>query len=134
MWQTIQNWTRIVRTDPQGYNHIVGRKIYILPTRYGLLFGVLLILLLVGSINYANNPAFLLTFLLTGLFLQTIFHTWRNLLGLEIRWLEARPVFAQQEASFSFLIQSQGQRNHPAVQLAFTGCQPSVADIDKKKC
>ena len=73
----------------------LGRdRIYILPTRAGYtLLGIILIMLL-GSINYANNMAFLLTFLLAGIGHNAIWYTHRNLLGLEIRPLPVDPMFA----------------------------------------
>ena len=64
----MRSWIRVITADTRGQAQISGRKIYILPTGYGFLFGILLLLLLIGSINYSNNPAFLLTFLLTGMF------------------------------------------------------------------
>lgn len=129
MLETVNNWVRIVRSDSGGQARITGRKIYILPTRYGFLFGILLAMLLIGSINYANNPAFLLTFLLAGLFIHTIFHTWRNLLGLSLRWQGAAPVFAGEPACFQFQLSSAEGRNHYAIQLSFKDQQPSVADM-----
>lgn len=129
MLQRLQNLVRVIQSDKQGNARISGRKIYILPTPYGVLFGLLLILLLIGSINYANSPAFLLTFLLTGLFLHTIFHTWRNLLGLQIRWLGAEPVFAGEESIFRFQLTDPDRRAHPAIQLSFAAGEPAISDI-----
>lgn len=129
MLQGVQKFIRVVRSDRQGQARISGRKIYILPTRYGLLFGLMLVLLLIGSINYANSPAFLLTFLLTGLFFHTIFHTWRNLLDLQIRWLGANPVFAGKPADFQFQLTDPEQRDHAAIQLAFGAGDPAISDI-----
>jgi fatty acid desaturase len=40
------------------------RQIYILPTRAGMVFAFFLLAMLVAAINYTNNLAFLLTFLL----------------------------------------------------------------------
>ena len=73
---------------------IGSRHIYILPTSYGWLFGILLILMLVASLNYDNNPSYLLTFLLFGLGSNAMFFTWRNLHGLRIRLHATSPVFA----------------------------------------
>ena len=41
------------------------RRLYILPTRAGLGFGILLLLMLIAGLNYANSTALFLTFLLT---------------------------------------------------------------------
>ena len=76
-------------------------------------------MLLIGSINYANNPAFLLTFLLCGVFIHGIFHTWRNLYGLHIRWLKTDPVFAGETARFDYRLSDPDGRAHFAIQLSY---------------
>ncbi len=104
---------------------IDSRHIYILPTSYGWLFGILLVLMLVASLNYDNNPAYLLTFLLFGLGSNAMFFTWRNLHGLQVRLQASRPVFAGDPAQL--LITPAGEIR-PA--LAFTMQeQATVSDI-----
>jgi len=135
MSASLRRWIRVVRTDSREQAQISGRKIYILPTRYGFLFGILLILLLIGSINYANNPAFLLTFLLTGMFMHAIFHTWRNLYQLQIRSLGSEPVFATETAEFRFRLSDPGGRAHFAIQLSYAGETPAISDCtDEAEC
>ena len=119
---------RVVRSETGGPARVTGRKIYILPTRYGLVFGVLLITLLIASINYANNPAFILTFLLTGLFIQAIFHTWRNLLDLSLQWKQTDPVFAGETAFFQYELWDGKGRAHYALQFGFTGNDSVITD------
>jgi uncharacterized protein (DUF58 family) len=119
---------RIVRPSTDGTATISGRKIYILPSRYGMVFGILLGTLLIASINYANNPAFILTFLLTGVFIQTIFHTWRNLLDLQLRWLSADSVFAGEISYFHFQILDAKGRNHYSIQLGFSDQDHVITD------
>ncbi len=119
---------RVVRPAGSGEAVVNGRKIYILPTRYGVMFGGLLITLLIASINYANNPAFILTFLLTGIFLQAIFHTWYNLLDLRLRSLHADPVFAGETTFFHFRLHDVGGRARHTLQLGFPGQESILAD------
>ncbi|WP_457669966.1 DUF58 domain-containing protein [Thiolapillus sp.] len=119
---------RVVRPRADGQSRVSGRKIYILPTRYGMVFGVLLVTLLIASINYANNPAFILTFLLTGLFIQGIFHTWRNLLNLHLQWRHADPVFAGETAFFHFQLGDEKGRAHYAIQLSFAASDSIITD------
>ena len=76
------------------------RRVYIFPTRYGFSFYTVLIVMLLGSINYNNSLGFLLTFLLGSLSLVAIVHTYRNLAGLELRLRASRSVFAGQECRF----------------------------------
>ena len=71
------------------------RRIYILPTRWGMLYAVMLLALLMGSINYALSLGYYVTFLLTSLGNIAMLHTWRNLVYLQIEILHAKPVFAE---------------------------------------
>ena len=82
---------------------LTRRRIYILPTRHGVLFLLVLFGMLLGSINYNNNLGFLLVFLLGGMVLVSIIHTWRNLLGLKVLSVSAAPVFAGETAVFQVL-------------------------------
>ena len=75
-------------------------RVYILPTRVGLIYALLLLFLLLGSINYAKSLGYMLTFLLAALGIVGMLTTWRNLAGLSLRGLGAAPVFAGQEAVF----------------------------------
>lgn len=86
------------------------RRIYILPTRYGMFFGVLVFVMLLGSLNYNNNLALMLTFLLGGMLLIAPVHTYRNLTGLQILSCQAAPVFAGQRARFVLLLANPGNR------------------------
>lgn len=86
------------------------RRIYILPTRYGVFFGVLVFVMLLGSLNYNNNLALMLTFLLGGMLLIAPVHTYRNLAGLRILSCRATPVFAGQQARFVLLLANPGNR------------------------
>jgi uncharacterized protein (DUF58 family) len=129
MHPRLASWFRVERPHEDGGLQVHGRRIYILPTRYGLVFGLLLILILIGAVNYGNNPAFLLTFLLAGLGGNAIHQTWRNLQGLRLRPLGAEPVFAGEPARFRFQLGEEAGRQRPALQLAFADQDPSVLDL-----
>ena len=105
--------------------YIRSRHIYILPTRYGWLFGVLLVLMLLASLNYDNNPAYLLTFLLFGLTVNAMFFTWRNLFGVQMQLMPIQPVFAGESARLNLSLQG-GPR--PGLALAGVG-QVLVEDL-----
>lgn len=72
------------------------RNIYILPTGYGMIYLIVLGAMLTGSINYNNNLGFLLTFLLGGLGLTAMMHTYGVLFGLNLQAATAEPVYAGQ--------------------------------------
>jgi uncharacterized protein (DUF58 family) len=76
------------------------RQIYILPTRYGLVFTLVLLALALAAVNYSNALAYLLTFLLASMAVVSLLHAQRNLLRLRITVAGSEPVFAGEPATF----------------------------------
>ena len=85
------------------------KRIFILPTKFGFLFALLLLALLIGSINYNNNLGFFLTFLLASTGFVSIFHTYVNLQGLEISRIEAEEMFAGDPVTLKVSCSSQSR-------------------------
>ncbi len=80
--QRIQNWVRR-RQGPDGDVVILRqRRVYILPTRQGLLYSLTVFVMLLGSMNYSNSMGFMLTFVLTGLSFIAMHACHANLTGL----------------------------------------------------
>ena len=79
---------------------LTQRRVYILPTKQGLAFALLLFIMLLGSINYSNSLGYFLTFLLASLSVVAIFHTYNNLLKLSFGPVICKPVFANDNAIF----------------------------------
>ena len=75
----------VKRGTRPGQVVIDNSHLYILPSRQGLLFAVVLLVMLIGSINYSNNMGFMFTFLLGSLALVSILHSYRNLKGITLR-------------------------------------------------
>ena len=61
-----------------------ARRLYILPTRAGLGFSLLLFVMLIAGLNYTNSLGLLLTFTLTGYMLVGMYECQRTLQGLEL--------------------------------------------------
>ncbi len=97
-----------------GDHQLVQGNIYILPTKPGGAMGFVLLLLLVGSINYSLSLGYALTFLLVSVAAVSMFHTYRNLAGLVLRPGRADPVFAGDLAEFNFIAvnKSSGMRHN----------------------
>jgi len=79
------------QTPPYYLNN---RRVYILPTKQGLVFAILLLAMLLGSINYNNNLGYILTFLLASLGVIAMLMTYRNLLYLRVGPALPSTVFA----------------------------------------
>jgi uncharacterized protein (DUF58 family) len=91
-----QRWARRRQgLDPVSVTLKPGR-IYILPTRSGLILGLVLLTMLVGSLNYSNNMGFALTFFLASMAIVSLHLCHRNLAGLRISLADAQPVHAGQ--------------------------------------
>ncbi|OIQ85676.1 hypothetical protein GALL_324820 [mine drainage metagenome] len=90
------DWKKLLRTarPVTGTATLDRRFIYILPTRQGWLFALLMLCMLTGAINYTLSLGFLLTFLLAGLGMVAMLHTWRNLVRLELASGKLTPAFA----------------------------------------
>ncbi|MDD3518804.1 MAG: DUF58 domain-containing protein [Chromatiales bacterium] len=91
------------------------RNIYILPTRYGMVYVATLFVMLLGATNYQNSMAFLLAFLLAGLGLNAMWHTHRSLAGLRVIRASTPPVFAGQTALFEYVVESDDGRLRPGL-------------------
>jgi uncharacterized protein (DUF58 family) len=82
------------------------RRIYILPTRAGLGFGLLVFFMLLAGLNYANSLALFLTFLLAGFALVTMHQCHRNLLGTCLSAATAAPTFAGRAGSLRVVLEN----------------------------
>lgn len=107
------------------------RRVFILPTMYGYLFFGILLAMLLGSINYNNNLGFLLVFLLGSVSLVSMIHTYRNLLGVRILSVSARPVFAGETAVFRFLVRADSGRRQ-ALGFLLEKARPVLEDLSEK--
>jgi len=72
-------WIFQWRGPETGAIVLVQRRVFILPTRQGLVFAVVLLVMLAGSINYSLGLGFVLTFTLASMAGVAMLHTWRNL-------------------------------------------------------
>ena len=100
---------RLPRADQLRLTH---RNVYILPTRAGLMLGLTLMLLLVGSINYQLNLGYLLTFLLLGCSVVGMHVCHGNLRGLQLRLEPPEPCFARQNAVINITLDNPGRARH----------------------
>jgi hypothetical protein len=82
------------------------RRIYIVPSMLGIAFTLMLFAMFVGAMNYANNLALGLTFLLGALALTAMHYCHRNLSGVQIRSASNEPVFAGQIAHFGIALEN----------------------------
>jgi uncharacterized protein (DUF58 family) len=95
------------------------RRIYVLPTRYGLAFALMLFVMLMAALNYGNNPALLLTSLLGAALLTSVFRAVRNLDQVELHSVQVVHVHAGEAMNFTLNF-SMPQRAHYSLCLSGT--------------
>ena len=105
------------------------RRVYILPTGGGLMFGVTILLMLVGSINYNLSLGYVLVFLLAGNGMVSMLHTWRNLARISLRPGKAAPVFAGELAGFHVQVENPGSLPRMSLAVRLSGRQPEYFDV-----
>lgn len=101
-----------------------SRRLYILPTRFGYLFAMMLLLLFFAAINYQNSMAFILTFMLTSLGIISLWHTHKNLLGITVRLQIPRPVFSGETCELKFEVSHANQSRRFAIGIQYAGEAP----------
>lgn len=70
------------------------RRIYVLPTGFGLFFALVLATMTLGGLNYNNNPALILCFLMFSVTLSALLRGYLNLSGVSVESISAVPVHA----------------------------------------
>lgn len=91
--QRLERWVRPRRPESLP-TRIDRRRIYVLPTGYGLFVAMLLGAMLLGALNYNNNPALLLAFLIGAAAHNSLVRAHLSLSGLRLVAVSADPVHA----------------------------------------
>jgi uncharacterized protein (DUF58 family) len=85
---------------------LASRRIYIVPTRTGLVFGLLLVAMFLAGMNYGNGLALLLAFWLASFALVGMVQTQRGLAGLSMLEAQVEPAFAGGEILLTLSLQA----------------------------
>ncbi|WP_146218654.1 DUF58 domain-containing protein [Halomonas sp. LBP4] len=101
-------------------------RLFLLPTRFGLGWAGLVVLLVLFGINYQNNMAHALAFWLFALGVVVLLRTWRNLLGVRVALRLPQEVFAGNEARLG--VSLEGKRSRTALVLHAGGAS-AQADL-----
>jgi len=111
-------WAWVDARRPAAKMHRLDRhSLFIFPSRQGLWFLLLDVMLWLVGTNYENNLVLALAFLLLTLFILSILHTFANLSGITIYLQNSKPVFSGESAETSFLVSRKGTRGRDNIQL-----------------
>jgi uncharacterized protein (DUF58 family) len=126
-WAQERLWQR--SRDNSGPVVIVRSRIYILPSRAGLLFALVLLTMLVGAINYDLSLGHALTFLLAGIGLAAMLRTFRNLLDLRLDVGNPEPVFAGDPALFPIHLENLRSTAREGLEIGIDRDQPVICRV-----
>jgi uncharacterized protein (DUF58 family) len=97
-----------LRRQPRESQTLSQANIYIVPSRAGLAFGLMLLLLLVVAINYQLSLGFALTFLLAGSAAASMHMTHGSLRGLTLHIKPLVPAFDGEGAVLEVVVTNPG--------------------------
>jgi uncharacterized protein (DUF58 family) len=100
-------------------------RVYVLPTSFGLFISAVLAVLLLGALNYNNNPAIFLAFVIAAAAHNSLVHAHLLLSGLTIKTLHAEPVHAGQNLQCRMRFAGKGARDRLGLELV-------CGDIEEK--
>ena len=102
------------------------QRIFIFPTRAGFTFLTLLFVMLIAAINYQNNMAFALVFLLACVFFVSVLHTYANLSGLTINALGSKAGFVGDRITFKLQLSRRGGAKYYDISLSWPDCEKEL--------
>jgi len=112
-------WLLRKHREPIGDVTLDHNRIFILPTRAGLVFSGVAMTVWLGSLNFNLQLGFLLAFLVLSIALVGMYQTHRNLVQLAVREQRVAPVHAGEVADFDFVIDNPTREARFAINLAF---------------
>jgi len=125
----VRRWARKRQGIDDSTTRLRPRRVYILPTGVGLVFGLMVFAMLLGSMNYNNNLSFVLTFLLIGIGFVAMHQCQRNLVGLELTFAGTDPVFAGQSVRFRIAITNQSRSARYGLRIYHDKTESDVQDL-----
>jgi len=122
----VHDWIRQRQGPDRDAVTLQRGRIYILPTGLGAAFGVMLVAMLLGSLNYGNNLGLALSFLLAALGVVAMHACHRNLEQLIARPAGTEPSFAGQYAVFRIALANPGRLPRSDLEAAAGATTPPV--------
>ncbi|MFC4727048.1 DUF58 domain-containing protein [Coralloluteibacterium thermophilus] len=113
-------WNRPREVEPLPLR-LDRRRIFVLPTGYGTFVSALLLAMLVGALNYNNNPALLLAFVLSASALYGLVQAQLTLSGVRLAALHAAPVHAGQPLQLRVDLEAEPARPRRGLELLVGG-------------
>lgn len=116
VWGRLQLLARPREREPLPAR-IDRRRVYVLPSGFGVFFASVVGAMLLGALNYNNNPALLLAFVLAAAIHNSLVRAHLNISGVRLAAVHAEPVHAGQPLRLRCVLDATGTRPRPGLQL-----------------
>jgi uncharacterized protein (DUF58 family) len=127
--RAVSAWARSRQGEDHAPLTLRSRRIYILPTRAGVVAVVLLFIMFLAGLNYQNSLALLLCFLLAGFALVSMYECHATLTGLTVSSARAESAFAQGHGELQLGFYNAGHSTRRALRLRVTAIEPKSFEI-----
>ncbi|MDR5907109.1 DUF58 domain-containing protein [Franzmannia qiaohouensis] len=123
----LHDWWQRRRLSAAG-QPLGAQRLFLMPTRFGVIWAVLIPVLLLFGINYQNNLAYGLAFWLFAVALVSLWRGWRNLHGVSLTASASGEVFAGDLAHLSVRLSAARHRHALRVVLVAGPGQVAAAE------
>lgn len=125
----IDKWVFRIQDAEPGEVFLNQRRVFIVPTRAGLVFMLMLFVMFLGSVNYNLSLGFVLTFMVAGCAVIAMHLTFRNLAHLHLAAGRAHVVYAGAEAQFELRLINRRKHDRYALWIGFIS--PNTPELDQ---
>jgi uncharacterized protein (DUF58 family) len=122
-------WARRRQGEDRLPVTIATRRVYILPTRAGLAFAGLVVVMLIAGLNYQNSIALLIAFLLAGFGMIAMHLTHRNLVGVTIRAIASVDAFVGEHARLLVTLENSADTARLGLDCEVAGSARVAVDV-----
>ena len=108
------------------------RRIYILPTRFGLTVAALLVAMLIAGLNYGSNLALGFAFLMASLVIVAMHHCHRNLLQVSVDAQPTADGFEGEHAALDFRIDNPSNFDRYDLEIHCRDATPRIFGVPRR--
>lgn len=119
---------RMLRVEARDTLPITMRheRIYILPTKRGLAFLGVVLVMIMASMNYGLNLGYALSFMMVGLFASCLLSTYMNLTQLRVQSARTTDSYAGQALEFTIKLTETRNRTRHSITVSTDGAHNRV--------
>jgi uncharacterized protein (DUF58 family) len=127
--RAVSAWARSRQGEDRTPLILRPRRIYILPTRAGIVAVLALLVMFLAAMNYQNSLALLLCFLLAGAALVSMYECHATLAGLTVSSAQVESAFAEGHGNLQLGFYNPSDSSRRSLRLRVTAIEPMAFDM-----